>query len=112
MKGAESYANRTVIGIDMVAEARHPATGMNIPNVIELTFLRRDRFIGNASKYIEPQLPHPLDILRNARGKPPIHLNELWLDSQCRSVESRLKILEDQLSFSEWEASQLRNAAK
>lgn len=85
-----------------------PATGRNIPNVIELTLLRRDRFSSNPRNYIEPQLPHPLDITRNARGKPPLHLNEKWLESQRRSVESRTKVLEDELDFAKWEISQLK----
>jgi hypothetical protein len=37
-------------------------TGLNIPNVIEVTYLRRDHFTGDKSQYMQPQLPHPLDI--------------------------------------------------
>jgi hypothetical protein len=56
-------------------------SGLNIPNVIEVTYLRRDRFTGDKSQYIQPQLPHPLDISSNVSSKPPIHLNEKWLVS-------------------------------
>lgn len=83
-------------------------TGLNIPNVIEVTYLRRDRFRGDQSEYINPQLPHPEDISRNVRKKPPIHLNEMWLSPENRSVESQMKVLQDNLDFFSWENDQLR----
>lgn len=49
-----------------------------IPNVIELTFLRKDRFIGDPDLYFTPQIPHPLDIT-NAPPKAPVHLNKYWM---------------------------------
>jgi hypothetical protein len=52
-------------------------TGQNIPRVLELTFLRRDRFVGRQSQLISPKLPHPLDIV-NDINKPPIALNSYW----------------------------------
>ena len=52
-------------------------TGMNVPKTLELTFLRRDRFHGNESEYINPSIPHPLDIV-NISEKPPLILNSKW----------------------------------
>lgn len=77
-------------------------TGLNIPPLIELTFLRRDRFIGDESAFVRPQLPHPLDIAYNVRSLPPIHLNEKWLKDHSRSPESQIKILQDYLDFEKW----------
>ncbi len=84
------------------------ATGMNVPNIIELTYLRRDRFAGEEGSFFEPQLPHPLDISWNIRANPPIHLNEKWLLTKQRSIESQLKVLRDNLDFADWERSALR----
>lgn len=88
-------------------ESLEPETGLNIPNVIEVTYLRRDRFTGEESRYIQPQLPHPLDISRNVSEMPPIHLNEKWLEKSKRSLESELKVLHDNLDFANWERDQL-----
>jgi hypothetical protein len=85
-------------------------TGLNIPNVIEVTYLRRDRFTGDRSKYVQPQLPHPLDIGWNIRKKPPIHLNERWLENGKRSTESEAKVLQDDLDYVKWENNQLRSS--
>jgi len=87
-----------------------PETGLNIPNVIEVTYLRRDRFMGGGTNFIQPQLPHPLDISRNVSEKPPIHLNEKWLVENNRSLESQLKVLHDNLDFATWERDQLKRA--
>ena len=89
-----------------------PETGLNIPNVIEITYLRRDRFKGDESQYIQPQLPHPLDINWNVRENPPIHLNENWLTSSNRSIESQLKVLSDSLNFACWERDQLKTTLR
>jgi len=91
-------------------ESLEPETGLNIPNVIEVTYLRRDRFIGSGTKCIQPQLPHPLDVSRNVSEKPPIHLNEKWLAKGKRSLESELKALHDNLDFANWEKDQLKIA--
>ena len=92
-------------------ESIHPETGLNIPNVIEVTYLRRDRFIGDKSQYIQPQLPHPLDISWNVRENQPIHLNENWLISNTRTIESQMKVLSDNLDFANWEVDQLKKYA-
>lgn len=74
--------------------------GLNIPNIIELTFLRSDRF-SNRDALIAPQLPHPLDIRANVPSNPPLFLNEKWLEDGIRSNESKVKMLEDQLKYYE-----------
>lgn len=57
-----------------------PATGMNVPGILELTFLRRDRFFGEKTRFHAPQIPHPLDIV-NVPDKPPVPLNPQWAAS-------------------------------
>jgi hypothetical protein len=72
-----------------------PGTELNIPNLIEATFLRKDRFDdGNIHSWLPPTLPHPLDIKRNVNHEPPLFLNEHWSDYPT-SLESRVKILVD-----------------
>lgn len=77
-----------------------PGSGINIPNVIELTFLRRDRLCAasNAS-LIPPTLPHPLDIPFNVASKPPLFLNEHWLGSVNRSMVSEMRMIDDQINY-------------
>ena len=70
-----------------------PGTGIRIPNVLELTYIRKDRV--TAPKY-RPLLPHPLDVSQNVRSKPPLFLGEEWLE-QGRPIESKLKMMEDRL---------------
>jgi hypothetical protein len=57
-------------------------SGMNIPSLLELTYLRRDRFSQGASSTasapIAPSLPHPLDIINNPE-RPAALLNRHWL---------------------------------
>lgn len=77
-------------------------TGLNIPSVIEMTYLRKDRFRGDTRCFIEPKLPHPLDIRWNVRWNPPLHLNERWLTSGKRCLESELKVYIDQLDYARW----------
>jgi hypothetical protein len=54
-----------------------PTTGMNVPRILELTFLRKDRFVGEKTRFHAPQIPHPLDIV-NVPEKPPVPLNPQW----------------------------------
>lgn len=70
-----------------------PGTSIHIPNLLELTLIRKDRVVNPT---FAPALPHPLDIGRNVRGKPPIFLGEAWFDGP-RPLESRIRILEDRL---------------
>jgi hypothetical protein len=68
---------------------------IRIPNVLELTLVRNDRFVpapGPAA------LPHPLDVSRNVPRNAPLFLSEAWCDYQ-RPLESRVKILEDTLRY-------------
>jgi len=71
-------------------------TGMNIPDVLELTFLRKDRFL-TRRKLINPEIPHFEDINSNVMAKRPLHLNINWLKPYKRSLKSRFKILKDYL---------------
>ena len=68
-----------------------PGTEIRIPNVLELTYLRKDRAAD--AKY-PPLLPHPDDVSRNVPAKPPMFLGEEWLGGP-RPLESRVKMLED-----------------
>lgn len=73
-----------------------------IPNVLEATFLRRDRFKGFSNEQlIPPMIPHPLDIPFNVWYKPPLHLADNWLGSGHRKATSELKALRDKLDFFE-----------
>jgi FkbM family methyltransferase len=77
---------------------------LNIPKVLELTFLRKDRW--NRVRHNEshtPLLPHPLDIPYNVPRKPPLFLNEHWLESGKRAPESIIKMLTDQVNYLERE---------
>lgn len=80
-------------------EFMDPVSGMNIPNVIELTYLRRDRFSGHSTNAYYPQLPHPNDIAYNVRHNPPLHLNDRWLSPSQRSEASTIKVLSDNEDF-------------
>lgn len=55
-------------------------TGMNVPRVLELTFLRRDRFKAITGECISPKTPHPLDIV-NVPGNSRLELNSGWSHS-------------------------------
>jgi hypothetical protein len=82
---------------------------LNLPNVHELTFMHRDRFLGVAeADCYAPMLPHPLDISSNVSNKPPIFLNEHWLTSGRRSPESTIKLLSDQVDYLERTLKQVR----
>jgi hypothetical protein len=79
-------------------EVMLPGTEMNLPRVIELSFLRRDRFPAPADRAgPAPVLPHPLDIRRNTDAQPPLFLNAAWSDAAAEA--SRLKRLEDELDY-------------
>ncbi|WPL15231.1 hypothetical protein Thiowin_00114 [Thiorhodovibrio winogradskyi] len=86
---------------------------MNLSNVHELTFLRRDRWEGVADvDCYAPMLPHPLDIEPNDPNKPPIFLNEHWLASGKRAPESTIKLLTDQVRFLERALKQAQSPAQ
>ena len=50
--------------------------GIQIPRILEVTFLRRDRFSDNAPRF-EPLIPNPLDT-DNDSSKPSIMLSNDW----------------------------------
>ncbi|MBS7671191.1 FkbM family methyltransferase [Croceicoccus gelatinilyticus] len=75
-------------------------SGMAVPNVIELTLLRKDRVLPSD----EPlQIPHDLDIV-NIDRRPPIELNGVWLEHADREASAdhmlmmRLKWLEERVT--------------
>ncbi len=70
---------------------------LNIPYVIELTYLRNDRFSGE-NNFIRPDLPNILDISNNPFN-PPIHLNKNWNINKEHSNNSKLKMVADSLSY-------------
>jgi hypothetical protein len=75
-----------------------PGTALNLPRVIELSFLRRDRFPLPADpSWPAPVLPHPLDIRRNTDAQPPLFLNAAWSDAPAEAT--RVKRLEDELDY-------------
>lgn len=77
-----------------------PGSNINVPNVIELTFLRRDRLaVASNAVLIPPMLPHPLDIPFNVAGKSPLFLNEHWLEPGKRSVLSEARVIGDQIHY-------------
>ena len=77
-------------------------TGLNLPRVIELTLLRKDRFQGDSSSWFQPQLPHPLDVDFNVPHNPPLHLNLEWLIGREQSLQSQKKVLEDRLVYASY----------
>ena len=78
-------------------EFRVSDSDLNLPKVHELTFLRRDRFKRRKKRY-EVLTPHPLDIPQNVIRKPPVFLNEAWLDGE-RPIASQLRMLKDELAW-------------
>ncbi|MFM6402105.1 FkbM family methyltransferase [Planktothrix sp.] len=77
-----------------------PETHIHLPNVYELTFLRRDRFKEeDTSSYYEPMMPHPLDIKRNVNTEPPIFFSEKSITQVPRTPASTIKLLEDKLDY-------------
>ena len=66
-------------------------SGANLPDIVEVTFLRKDRF-ESINTLIDPEIPHILDIFSNVYLNPPLHLNEGWLPAKRRSHLASLKI--------------------
>jgi len=76
-----------------------PGSELNMPQVHELTFLRRDRIDAAAGReFFAPLLPHPADIARNMTKNPPLFLSPGWTDG-LRAPDSRIKMLEDELDY-------------
>jgi len=75
-----------------------PGTTINLPSFVELTFLRKDRFLNNSAKQLQPiYIPHPSDII-NLPFKPPLFLNKAW-SAEKRSFKSQGKIIGDWLYY-------------
>jgi hypothetical protein len=72
-----------------------PGTDVRIPNVLEITLVRDDRF---APADGPAPLPHPLDVARNVPRNAPLFLGEAWVDG-VRPWESRIKVLEDTVAY-------------
>ena len=69
-----------------------PDTDIRIPNVLELTLVRRDRFAASPRPGGAPPSARREPQRRGAT--PPLFLSEAWCDYQ-RPLESRVKMLED-----------------
>lgn len=81
---------------------------VQVPLVLELTLLRKDRVSAvDGGRRIAPQIPHPLDIVRNVGTKPPLFLEPAWYDEQ--PPQSRIALLEAELDYAR-EAVELRDA--
>lgn len=74
----------------------------NMSNILEVTFLRRDRWDGvDQQNCHPPMLPHPEDIKYNVSDLPPIFLNSEWLKAGERAPASTIKLLTDKLKYLE-----------
>ncbi|MFM2280238.1 MAG: hypothetical protein RLZZ444_2469, partial [Pseudomonadota bacterium] len=78
-----------------------PGTNINIPSLMELTFLRKDRLAEKAPTY-KPMLPHKLDISRNLKRMPPLFLGREWM-YEDPDLEARLELLERKLDYIEFD---------
>lgn len=89
-------------------------TGFNIPNVLELTFLRRDRFDQiNVLEWHKTLIPHPLDINLNVIENPLLFLSESWCSNDSRALASKIKIVRSQLIYIAFRIkSQVKNLIK
>jgi FkbM family methyltransferase len=75
-----------------------PGHSASLPELLELTFLRRDRFLGSRPFADRPVLiPHPLDV-SNVPANPPFFLEAAWSGGR-RHWRSRLKILQERLFY-------------
>lgn len=64
-------------------------SGLVIPRVIELTFLRRDRLNeAQPGPSYQPMLPHPLDLDKNVKELPPLLLEGDWVDEKSFESET------------------------
>lgn len=71
---------------------------VQVPPTLELTLLRKDRVSAvDSTRRVAPQIPHPLDIVRNVRLKPPLFLGPAWYDEQ--PPQSRIAQLEAELDY-------------
>jgi len=72
---------------------------INVPQLLELTFLRRDRLSTFDSSFMQTNtFPHPLDIGRNVPDKPPLFLNEAWSGGLI-GEDARVRMQKEELDF-------------
>lgn len=71
---------------------------VTIPNLLEATFLRRDRFNEIQEKLYPVSLPHPLDIAQNVKRKPPMFLDDFWRGRAPNDGET-IRMLSAELGF-------------
>lgn len=78
---------------------RDLTSGLSLPDVLEVSLIRKDRVMQHSSaRHYPASLPHPLDILPNCRGRPPILLDRSWL-SDRRSFMSTFRLLVDFIHY-------------
>jgi hypothetical protein len=70
--------------------------GITIPNLVELTFIRNDRFEDRSLHDV--QLPHPHDLRLNVSNKPPVFLDDFFRGRPPSEREMR-RMFED---LSDW----------
>ncbi|MEY3227288.1 MAG: hypothetical protein RLZZ536_1907 [Planctomycetota bacterium] len=72
---------------------RLDGVGLEVPRVLEVTLLRKDRFgCRTEPSMILPMIPHPLDISVNTPDCPPLVLSEEWCYGNIRCPTSRDKM--------------------
>ena len=72
-----------------------PEFGVTVPRILELTLIRKDRFVPpNARRSARVLLPHPKDVLWNVPIRRPRHLGLDWVGGQ-RPFISKLRIVFD-----------------
>lgn len=88
----ESFVSVHVHANNCCGMRRVAGVGPKIPNVLELTLLRKDRLTSpSLPAKARPVLPHPLDIRKNAVSKPYVELDQGWSSkpSSMRAVVRR-----------------------
>lgn len=79
-----------------------PGMSVRVPEVLEVTLLRIDRFPGRiAPAKGVSNIPHPLDISRNSHLDRPIFLGDGWFEKP-RSIHSKWKIFVDYAMYFLW----------
>ena len=76
---------------------RLPGLSTRVPEVLEVTLLRKDQF-GGQSRFRRPQVPHVLDISRNVLSNRPVHLGGTWAEHSSRLLPA-VKVLIDWFLF-------------
>ena len=71
---------------------RFGRTGLNVPRVHELTFLRRDRLeTRESAQFYLPLMPHPEDIEVNVDTVGPLFLSDDWFVGRQLPAASRAR---------------------